>query len=187
LTNLLGAESAATHPGLAAASGETQALGAVAIGARAERIVRMIQTSVAAPLPVPLQPETGENDLPDPLWRLAGDMGNARVLIVAQHGLDLMCGLIRRGCLAATVLRLGDKPDSADYDVVFIPLAPSADDVVRLAGRALAPNGRLIAGVRNATAAAALARRLRLNGFSTPHAIHLPDLVLLRANARRPS
>jgi hypothetical protein len=139
------------------------------------------------PLQAPLQPDNRENDLLDPLWRLAGDMENARVLIVAEHALDLMCGLIRRGCLAATVLHPGDKPDADDYDVVFIPLAPSADDVVRLGRRALAPNGRLVAGVGNATAAVALARRLRLNGFSAPHVIHLPDLVLLRADARRPS
>jgi hypothetical protein len=147
----------------------------------------MIQTSVATPLQAPPQPETKENDLLDPLCRLAGDMGNARALIVAEHGLDLMCGLIRRGCLAATILRLCDKPDADDYDVVFVPLATSADDVVRLARRSLAPNGRLVAGVGDATAAVALARRLRLNGFSAPHSIHLPNLILLRANLRRPS
>jgi hypothetical protein len=147
----------------------------------------MIQTSVAAPLQAPPQLDTKENDLLDPLWRLAGDMANARVLIVAEHGLDLMCGLIRRGCLAATVLHPGDKPDADDYDVVFVPLATSPDDVIRLARRALAPDGRLVVGVGHAAAAVALARRLRLNGFSAPHSIHLPDLILLRASTRRPS
>lgn len=147
----------------------------------------MIQTSVAMPLPAPRQPDIQESDLLDPLGRLAGDMTNARVLIVAEHGLDLMCGLIRRGCLATTVLHPGDKPDADDYDVVFVPFATSPDNVIRLAGRALAPNGRLVAGVRHAAAAVALARRLRLNGFSAPHSIHLPDLILLRSNARSPS
>ena len=147
----------------------------------------MIQTSVAAPTHAPLQPDTQENDLLDPLWRLAGDMCASRALIVADHGLDLMCGLIRRGCLAATVLRLGDKPDADDYNVVFVPLVTSSDDVIRLARRSLAPNGRLIAGVRDGAAAVALARRLRLNGFSGLHSIHLPGLMLLRADLRRPS
>jgi hypothetical protein len=147
----------------------------------------MIQTSVAAPTQAPLQPETQENDLLDPLWRLAGDLCASRALIVADHGLDLMCGLIRRGCLAATVLRLGDKPDANDYNVVFVPHLTSADGVIQLARRSLAPNGMLIAGVRDGAAAIALARRLRLNGFSGLHSIHLPGLVLLRADLRRPS
>ena len=147
----------------------------------------MIQTSVAMPFQASPQPDTNEGDLLDPLGRLAGDMTNARVLIVAEHGLDLMCGLIRRGCLAATVLHPGDKPDADDYDVVFVPFATSPDDVIRLAGRALAPNGRLVVGVGHTAAAVALARRLRLNGFAAPHSIHLPDLILLRASTRRPS
>lgn len=117
-------------------------------------------------------------------------MGNARALIVGQHGLDLICGLIRHGCLAATVLRGGDKPDADDYDIVLIPrmTAPSSSDgVIRLARRALAANGRLIVGVQDARRSAALARRLRLNGFSALHFTYLPGLVLLRADLRRPS
>src|ERR1700712_3695483 len=98
----------------------------------------MIQTSVVAPVLAQIQPDTQENDLLDPLWRLAGDLRDARVLIVAEHGLDLMCGLIRRGCLAATVLRVGEKPDANDYDVVLVPRVmalPSYDHVIRLARR----------------------------------------------------
>ena len=150
----------------------------------------MIQTSVVAPVLAQLQPDTQENDLLDPLWRLAGDLRDARVLIVAEHGLDLMCGLIRRGCLAATVLRVGEKPDANDYDVVLVPRVmalPSYDHVIRLARRSLAPNGRLIAGVSNGREAVALARRLRLNGFSTLHSTHVSGLMLLRADLRRTS
>jgi hypothetical protein len=149
----------------------------------------MLQTS-AAPAPSRPQPEIRENDLLDPLQRLAGDCRNVRALIVADHGLDLMCGLIRRGCPAATVVRPGDKPDANDYNVVFVPQAaalPSSDHVIRLARRALAPNGRLIAGVRDAKEAVALARRLRLNGFSALQSTHLPTLILLKADLRRPS
>jgi hypothetical protein len=150
----------------------------------------MIQTSVAAPVQARPQPDTRENDLLDPLWRLAGDMCNARALIVAEHGLDLMCGLIRRGCPAATVLRPGDKPDADDYDVVYVVRVtslPSSDDVIRLARRSLGPDGRLIAGVRNGREAVALARRLRLNGFTALQSTSLPGLTLLRAGMRRPS
>lgn len=150
----------------------------------------MIQTSIATPARTRRQPDTQENELLDPLWRLTGTMSNARALIVAEHGLNLMCGLIRRGCPAATVLRPGDKPDADDYDLVFVPKVtalPSYKAVIRLARRSLAPNGRLIAGVPDARESAALALRLRLNGFSALHSIHLPGLVLLRADLRRPS
>lgn len=150
----------------------------------------MMQTSVVAPAQARLQPDSAENDLLDPLWQLAGDMRNARVLIVAEHGLDLMCGLIRRGCMAATVLRPGDKPDADDYDVVVVPRVaalPSSDHVIRLARRSLGRNGRLIAGVNGGTAAVSLARRLRLNGFSALRSTHLPSLMFLRADLRRAS
>jgi len=119
---------------------------------------------------------------------LAGDTHHARVLIVAEHGLDLMCGLIRRGCLAATIVRPGGQPDADDYDVVLVPRVTalaSLDAVVRLARRSLIANGRLIAGVRYGRDAAALARRLRLNGFSVVHLTRLPGLALLRAELRR--
>jgi hypothetical protein len=150
----------------------------------------MIQTSVVVLAHARLQPDTQENDLLDPFWRLAGELQDTRALIVAEHGLDLMCGLIRRGCLAATMLRVGNKPDTNDYDVVFVPRVmalPSYDHVIRLARRSLAPNGRLIAGVSNGREAVALARRLRLNGFSTLHSTHVSGLMLLRADLRRAS
>ena len=104
----------------------------------------MLQTSVAAPEPTRLQPEMQENDLLDPLGRLAGELQNTRTLIVAEHGLDLMCGLIRRGCVAATIIRPGDKADSDDYNLVFVPQVAalrSLDAVIRLARRSLALNG----------------------------------------------
>ena len=147
----------------------------------------MIRNPVAAPIQAPLHPAPQENDLLDPLWRLAGDLSQSRTLIVADHGLDVMCGLIRRGCLAATVLRLGDKPDADDYNLVFVPYLTSAEAVIQLARRSLAPNGMLVVGVQDGEAASALARRLRLNGFSGVHSVRLPGMVLLRADLRRVS
>ena len=150
----------------------------------------MIQTSVAASAEARLQPDIQESDLLDPLWRLAGDLHNSRALIIAEHGLDLMCGLIRRGCPAATFLRPGNMPDTSNYDVVFVPLAkalPSSDQLIRVARRALGPDGRLIAGVSGPWAGTALARRLRLNGFSPLRSVQLPGLMFLCADLRRRS
>jgi hypothetical protein len=152
-----------------------------------ERDFSMIQTSAAAPVQGRLTNDSPEPTLLDPLLRLAGQLQNTHALIVAAHGLDLMCGLIRRGCLAATTLRIGDKPDASDYDLVLVPDAqalPSADEVIRLARRSLAPRGRLIVAVHSGRAAAGLARRLRLNGFTGLRSTQSSGLTLLRAELR---
>jgi hypothetical protein len=150
----------------------------------------MVQTSAAVPFQSQVITDSQEPSLLDPLLRLTGPTQNTHALIVAEHGLDLMCGLIRRGCLAATILRIGDKPDTRDYDLVLVPDAsalPSGDEVIRVARRSLAPLGRLIVGVRTGKAATALARRLRLNGFTGLRSTHLPGLTLLRADLRSAS
>ncbi len=147
----------------------------------------MLRTS--EPVSVQAQPtnDSQEPALLDPLLRLAGKIQNAHVLIIAEHGLGLMCGLIRRGCLAATILRIGDRPDAGDYDLVLVPRAaalPSADEVIKVARRSLASQGRLIVGVQDGKAAAALARRLRLNGFIGLRSAQWFGLTLLRADLR---
>jgi hypothetical protein len=147
----------------------------------------MLRTFEPAPVQARPTNDSQEPALLDALLRLAGNIQNTHALIVAEHGLDLMCGLIRRGCLAATILRIGDKPDTSDYDLVLVPRAaalPSADEVIRVARRSLAPRGRLIVGVRGGKAAAALARRLQLNGFTGLHSAQWFGLTLLRADLR---
>ena len=147
-------------------------------------MIQPLISPVAAPRPPSGDPQ---QDSQDPLLRLAGDTANARVLIVAQQGLDLLCRFLREGCLAATAVRAGDKPGSETFDLVVVPSVAalaSPDNVIRLARRSLAPNGRLIAGVADQRGAAALGRRLRLNGFSMLRSVHLPDGVLLQAELR---
>jgi hypothetical protein len=77
---------------------------------------------------------------------LAGDLYTVRALVIAERSLDLLCGLIRRGCLAATAIRFGCKPDAKDYDLVVASpgsAAFSPGRLIRQVRRALAPNGRL--------------------------------------------
>jgi hypothetical protein len=148
----------------------------------------MMQTSAAALVSARPATESQEPTLLDPLLRLAGDLRNTRALIVADHGLELMCGLIRRGCPAATTVRIGARPDEGDYGLVLVPYATAVaayDELIRVARCCLAPNGRLIAGARNGRAAVALARRLRLNGFTDLRSTPVPGLTLLRASLRR--
>jgi hypothetical protein len=155
--------------------------------AHAERDFSMIQTSAAASVQAKPTIDSQEATQLDPLLRLAGRLQNTHALIIAERGLDLMCGLIRRGCLAATILRRGDKPDAGDYDLVLVPNAaalPSADEVIRVARRSLGPQGRLIVGVRGGRAAAALGRRLLLNGFTGLRSAQFAGLTYLRADLR---
>jgi hypothetical protein len=147
----------------------------------------MPQTSPAAPIHPRSPAGSQESTLLDPFLRLAGNLRNAHALIVVEHGLDLMCGLIQRGSAAATILRIGDKPDAGDYRLALVPYAialPSHDDPIRLARRSLTPSGRLVVGARDSKAATALARRLRLNGFTNLRSTHLPGLALLRTDLR---
>jgi hypothetical protein len=147
----------------------------------------MTQTSVAIPIPASLPPAAEENDPLDPLLRLAGDLHTVRALIIAERSLDLLCGLIGRGCLAATAIRFGAKPDGDDYDlVVASPKAAefSPDRLIRQIRGGLAPNGRLVACIPNGRSATAFIRRLRLNGFAVLPPVHLPNLTLLRAELR---
>jgi hypothetical protein len=147
----------------------------------------MLRTSEPAPVQAQPTNDSQEPALLDPLLRLAGTIQNTHTLILAEHGLGLMCGLIRRGCLAATILRIGDKPDAGDYDLVLIPSAgalPSADEVIKIAHRSLASHGRLIVGVQDGMTAAALGRRLRLNGFTGLRSTQWFGLTLLRADLR---
>jgi hypothetical protein len=147
----------------------------------------MMQTSAATLISARPATDSQEPALLDPLLRLAGDLRNTRALIVADHALELMCGLLRRGCLAATTVRIGAKPDEADFDLVLIPYATavgSDDELIRLARGCLMPNGRVIAGARNGREAIALARRLRLNGFTDIRSTTQPGRTLLRATLR---
>ncbi len=52
-----------------------------------------------------------------------GDVSDVHALILGEHGLELMCSLIRRGCATAAVLRLNEKADAQTADLVVIPHA----------------------------------------------------------------
>src|SRR4051794_18099682 len=125
-----------------------------------------VQTTAPRPVPPPLRHPESDSD---PLLQLVGDVHTAHTLIIAPHSLDLMCGLLRRGCPAATALRQSAKPDMDSYDLVVAELelgrVPPEALVQRIRG-ALAHKGRLVARLAAGPAAAGFIRRLRLNGFS---------------------
>ena len=136
------------------------------------------------------------SDRPDDAWvdailQFAEPLATDHVLVVAEHGLDLLCALIRQGCAAATCIRSTAKADAATHDLILIPdvaTLSSLDHTVRVARRVLLPFGRVVIGVaggpENGRVSLALARRLRLNGFRTIRSKMTSGLVLLRAELR---
>jgi hypothetical protein len=146
----------------------------------------MLHASAALSVPIPPLPDTPDDDGLDPLLRLAGEPRTTRTLVIAAQSLDLICGLLRRGCPTATAIRPGSKPDAHDYPLVVV--APACgfppEGLVRQIRDALAPGGRLIARVPAGAMARSFIRRLHLNGFAITRTVHLPHLTLLCADLR---
>ena len=149
----------------------------------------MIQTTVAASAPRP-HPESAEPDSLDPLLRFAKNLETSHALVIAEHGLDLLCALVRRGCMAAATIRPRDKTDADAYSLILVPLVtelPSLEHLTRVARRSLMPRGRLIVGLPPDTSGRnplglALARRLRLNGFAVACMAHFSGIIVLQAD-----
>jgi hypothetical protein len=116
----------------------------------------------------------------------AGPLDGTRAFVAANHGLDLLCALIRQGCQSATCLKPGVRADRGEHDLVLVPDiegSAAADEAIRTAHRALAPSGRVVMGV--AGDALGLSRRLRLNGFRTVRTRAFPGYTVVTAEAGR--
>lgn len=133
-----------------------------------------------------------EDDDIDLVLLQAGRIDRTHALIVAAHGLDLLRGLLRRGCLAATSLRPDAKPEAAAYELVLFPdITPDSpfERIIHDARRAMVPGGRLVVRVRRdpvGRTARGIARRLKLNGFIDVRLRLRPDCALLRADLPTP-
>jgi hypothetical protein len=116
----------------------------------------------------------------------AGPLDGVRAFVAASHGLDVLCALIRRGCQAATCLKPGVRADRGEHDLVLVPdiaTPAAADEAIRTAHRALTPSGRVVMGVTGD--AAAVSRRLRLNGFRSIRTRAFPGFSIVTAEAGR--
>ena len=148
----------------------------------------MLQTRLARPVAARPVPENLKADLPTTLLRLAAKIEAGRILIVAEHGFDLLCLVIRRGCQTATSIRPTGRPEAGSADLLLLPCVTdfaSLELVIRLAGRVLVPGGRLVVGLPTCgPSVSALSRRLRLNGFAAMRTAHTPNATVLRADLR---
>ena len=114
-----------------------------------------------------------EDDRINRFLKVAQPLADTHALVVADHALELLCGLIRRGCAAATCLQPSAKPDAPIYTLVLAPgvaRISALDAVIHTARHALLPGGRIVIGLphhhSNGRLPLAVARRLRLNGFT---------------------
>ena len=104
------------------------------------------------------------------LLRRLGDVAGEHVLILGRD-VDLMCGLIRRGCAEVTELDQNHRPDTGSADlIVVVDVRSDAAAVcaVSHARRALAPAGRIAvhaAANPSAYLTRSIMRALRLHGF----------------------
>jgi hypothetical protein len=156
----------------------------------------MIQlASVPSPLPsLPADKTTEDDDVDIFLLQVGvpGQLETKHVLIVAEHGIELLRSLIRRGYPAATCIRPATKPETAAYELVCFPDITPETDLERLihdARRAILPGGRVVARVSHDSSgrtARGLARRLKLNGFTNVRTSASPGRSLLRADLPAP-
>ena len=132
--------------------------------------------------PPPLRVALADDALLD--W--AEPLDGARVLVVGHGALDLICGLIRRGCTAATEIQPHSRlaPDANSADIVIAPLVGSATEAretVEWAARSLVMGGRI--AVRDATGVLSqeLAALLRARGFCRVRAQAGPEGIVVTA------
>ncbi len=107
-----------------------------------------------------------EQSLLDSLAGLAGE----RALILGLN-IEIMCGLIQRGCREVTEMERDDHPEAGSVDVVVAPsvaTAAAADRAVALARRVLTHFGRVVVRTAQSPSAAlceAIIDSLRRQGF----------------------
>ena len=121
------------------------------------------------------------------LLDLADPAQGAHVILIGSGTLELMCALIRRGCLSAAAVELTDRPRAGLAHIALVPQADSpacVEAAVALAERALARPGSIalrFAGHSPEALARYARRSLQLHGFTALHARTLGGQQLLTA------
>jgi hypothetical protein len=118
---------------------------------------------------------------------IAEPLQGAHALILCTAGptaLDILCGLIRRGCDAASELPPDGRLSIAPTELVLVPVIanlPDADRAIRMARRGLLPCGRIV--LRSPPhLAPAIAATLRIAGFSDISRHQTSDSTIIAAD-----
>lgn len=103
-------------------------------------------------------------------------------LVIGPFAIDVMCGLIRRGCAAASEVPFEGRHPTQRAEIVLVPHVRTLSDAksaILLARRALLPCGRIAFRVVDTTLAAPISRMLRDAGFSAMRTSAHPDGTII--------
>ncbi len=123
-----------------------------------------------------------------PLLTAAGPLAGVHALVVAKPGpvsLDLLCGLISRGCGAAAEAPPYGPTPVEPAEIVLVPQVDRIEvavSAIQLARRCLLPCGRIVLQDTTANLAPAIAKLLRAAGFSFVRSRPVADVVVISAD-----
>ncbi len=116
-----------------------------------------------------------------------GDVSDTHALVIGEHTLEMVCLLIRHGCIAAGTLRWHEKAECGAVDLVVVPDLPDLqllNEALRQARRALLPNGRIVlhlAPERPSAVAGLIFELLERHGFCAMRVMPQRDGSLIEA------
>jgi hypothetical protein len=120
------------------------------------------------------------------LFAAVGALDDQSVLVIGNATLEIICGLIRRGCAAATEIRLRDRPAGTEpADIAILPRLRTLEEAacgIALAAKLVLPGGRLVLRDGSGRLASAIAAVLPQHGFSAPRRIADAGGVVLVAD-----
>lgn len=144
---------------------------------------------LAQAIPIPLTQACGPLD---DLVNGIGDVAECHALVIGEHTLELVCLLIRRGCIAAGTLRWHEKAEAAAADLVVVsplPKLPVLDEALRQARRALLPGGRIVLQVgagQPKVLLGVVADMVSRHGFAAAQLVVTAGATLLQAELPHP-
>jgi stage V sporulation protein SpoVS len=98
---------------------------------------------------------------------------DARALVIGPEALEVLCGLIGRGCAGATETSVAARTQADPAEILLMPHVATLNDAMQaiaLARRALLPCGRIVLNDRTGALAGAVMGLLRSAGFSSVRA-----------------
>lgn len=121
----------------------------------------------------------------DAMLDVAEPLQDTRVLVIGHETIEALCGLIGRGCNAATEMAIGGRLPTERTEIVLVPRIGSLDEArmaLALARRVLLPCGRIVMHDTDTLLAAPVVRLLRSKGFSAIRARVSPHGTIVSAD-----
>ena len=99
---------------------------------------------------------------------------DAHALVIGQESLEVLCGLIGRGCAGATEMPLAVRTQVDPAEILLVPHVATMSDAtqaIAVARRALLPCGRIVLNDQNGALTVSLMALVRGAGFSAVRAL----------------